>query len=119
MTADLVNAIFGPYIFLGVFALTGAMGWRIWRHLRSRSRTPLLLGRDILLFLYFAIVAVVQQYARANNITGLGQEVWWVLLTSVLASAVLTVWLGIELGLIRQRRPPPHTCQTCLSPCHG
>jgi hypothetical protein len=121
MTTDLINAIFGPYILLGIFVLTAAMGVRVWRHIRSGRKTPLLLARDILLFAYFALVTVVAQIARAHNIHGLSKEVWWVLITSVLASAVLTVWLGIELGLIRQKRsvPVPHECPACGAPCSG
>lgn len=117
MTVDQLNAVFGPIIYVLLISLTAAMGFRVLRHLRSGRRTPLLLARDFLLFAYLLLTISVTQYARANGITGLSQEAWWVGATNVLSTALLALWVGIEFGLVRQRRPEARLCPHCGNPC--
>jgi heme A synthase len=112
MTVDQLNAVFGPLIYLLLIVLTAAMGVRVVRHLLSGRRTPLLLARDFLLFLYLLLTISVAQYTRANGITGLSQDVAWVALTNVLATALLGLWVAIEMGIVRQR-PTSTRCPHC------
>jgi uncharacterized membrane protein len=105
MTAQDIQRLTFPVIALLVLLLAATMVWRVYRHLRDRDRVPIILKRDVALFVTLAVLLAGGAYSRATGVS-LAGEAWWVTLTNFLAIVTLVYWLAVEWGLIRQGERP-------------
>lgn len=102
--AELLQFITPPFLILVVVVVLALLVIRTFRNVQVNFRTvPLLQARDLLTFVYFAVLVGAQQYVRATGFA-LGKEAWWIVLTDVLAIGVGAFWLLVELGILGRTR---------------
>lgn len=99
MTAQEINAWTSPLLILGVIVLTAAMVLRLVRHWVSGRKAPILLVRDVSIYLALILAIGGGQYTRWTGVR-LSDQVWWVLLTSLVYGAAVALWLFVELALV-------------------
>jgi hypothetical protein len=105
MTAQDIQHLTFPVIAFLVLLLAATMVYRVYRHLRDGDRVPILLKRDVALFVALVVFMGGSAYARFTGVS-LAGEAWWVLLTNFISIVVLIYWLAVEWGLIRQGERP-------------
>lgn len=106
MSAAAIQALSFPVILVLIVALAATMTLRVVRHVRAGTRVPILLRRDVALFVTLVVMLGGGAYARSLGIR-LADQVWWVALTNVLAILTLVYWLAVEWGLIRAPEDRP------------
>lgn len=102
-TIATINSVIAPIVYVLLALLTVTMGIRIFRHVRSGRKTPLLLARDFALFVALVVLIGGAQFARFTGTT-LSTQLWWVVLTDLLSVSVLLLWLVVEVGVVGRRR---------------
>lgn len=100
MTAADIQALTFPVILVLVLLLVATMCWRVYRHLREGRRVPILLRRDVALFVALVVLVAGSAYTRATGVS-LGQQVWWVAITNLIVIVTLVYWLAVEWGFVR------------------
>lgn len=99
MTAQEINGWTAPLLILGVVLLTAAMVLRLLRHWRGGRRAPLLLIRDVALFVALVLAVGGGQYSRLTGVR-LSDQVWWVVASNTIYTVAIGLWIAIELALI-------------------
>src|SRR4051812_46844835 len=85
--ADELTALAGVVAVLEILVIFALISFRSLRNIRRREDVPLLQSRDWLLFFFFVVITVAQQWSRATG-AHLADYPAWVIFTDLLELTV-------------------------------